>query len=334
MEQGSEITKCVDTKLTEDCGVFCSTFEDKANVSHLDDQSDDVFCQSEKVTFEASLQRKEVYLGDCTRKSRASERRKLRSNSSQRSAEHSPEHDGVSKFALFRAYAKWADIERQMKLSSGTEKLDLKHWPDRARSSSVRSTYSSSSAHKKNYSRRQSSFTERSWQRRKSHVNCSASLQNKPGTSVIRSHHMSSSDIAGQGGGTTDIVSYTQTNSPQRYSKPAMEVAVSALVFMCGLITLIVSLCIGSSAWTIVGSITMGIGGLFIGFGAYFYISRRAPLLGTPERLEIQLAECKQVAEMGYDDYKVDCVPHDNISMATITSKAQDPTIYVSGDND
>jgi hypothetical protein len=85
-----------------------------------------------------------------------------------------------------------------------------------------------------------------------------------------------------------------------------MEVAVAALVFGGGLVTLIVSLIIGSNAWMIVGAISMSIGGVFIAFGACFYISRQKPLLGIEERLEIRLVDSKQLAELSSDGFKVD----------------------------
>ena len=320
-----------------DCIRHDSSHDTKGSAHQCDD--DEVFHHTEKVTSDENREKeKQCSASDSERKARARERRQLRHSSSHGSHDHSAEHDdSITKTELIRASAKRAQTERHRKSSNENVNLDIKHKPSRAGSSSVRNVVNNS--HKKTHSRRQSSFNESHDQRRtsprssqrngsvspggrvspkrslstspkhqgNSGTNSKTSLLTKPSTSMASSPQRSFSDVTGQSGVTTSLLPRTQVNSTTHsYSKPAMEVAVSALVFLGGLVTLIVALIIGSKAWIIVGSISMGIGGVFIGFGFYFHMSRRPPLLGTEERLEIQLVDAKQLAELSCDGFKVD----------------------------
>ena len=319
---------------TTDCQRRGSSHSNKDDASQKDHESVDIFREADKATFTLNVQNKRDPETDHERKARPHERREGQRSASQRSFQHAA--DVITKTELIRASAKRVQTERHRNSPSDNERINATK-PNRAGSSSVRSTDSSNSSDRTTHSRGQSSFTEHSDLQRTSprspqrngsvspggrvspkhslsaspkhhsshRTNSKTSLVSKPSSSITSSPRRSYSDS--QSGVTTALLPRKKVNSSHGYSKPAMEVAVSALVFVGGLITLIVALIIiGSKAWIIVGSISMGIGGVFIGFGAYFYFSRPTPMMGTRELFEIQLVDIKQLAELSSDGFKVD----------------------------
>ena len=277
--------------------------------------------------------RREPTEADREHASRSRERRHSR-RSEHRSRSHNPGHGNVTKTELIRASAKRAERERHRNHSG-----DMKH-----RHKNKLSTGSSGSQRRRSYSANRRPSDEypdyrlaspRSTRRRagstspgggssprqslstsspKHQPHCvsgssKTSLLSKPGVISANSSPLRAAGYAdcaaGAGGATTALLPRAhQSSSSNSYSKPAMEVAVAALVFGAGVVTLVVALIIGSNAWMIVGAISMAIGGVFIAFGAYFYISRYKPLQATRDNMEIRVVDSKHLAELSQDGFR------------------------------
>ncbi len=100
----------------------------------------------------------------------------------------------------------------------------------------------------------------------------------------------------------------THAVSDTGYSRPAMEVVISVLIFLGGTITLITALVLGSTSWTIVGSICMAIGGVFTVFGMCFYAAKHKRLKEREEQVEIRIIDAKHIADMARRGFRVRAV--------------------------
>ncbi|KAK2140145.1 hypothetical protein LSH36_1465g00005 [Paralvinella palmiformis] len=288
--------------------------------------TDDVFIDDDKSKHETPETNHE-------HASRSRERRHSR-RSDHRSRSHNPGYGSVTKTDLIRASAKRAERERHRN-HSGENDIRMKHRHKNKLSVSIgsqrRRSYSANRRPSDEYPdyriasprtsrRRTGSSSPGGGSSPRQSVSTSSpkhqphcmtgssktSLLSKPGMISANSSPLRGyADCMTPGGATTALLPRTHTSSGSNsYSKPAMEVAVAALVFGAGVVTLIVALIIGSNAWMIVGAISMAIGGVFIAFGAYFYISRYKPLQATRDNMEIRVVDSKHLAELSHDGFR------------------------------